>query len=149
MSNLDNYHPFRASVQAGSVNSSSSKQDLASDDISAKKTANNDDEEYKPWFSWKTKLRLFIGGAVLSFLIFIGIKVYNYLGLDVPVGEVQELTFLNEMERNQDSPSTQMMYFDKSDLNERGRSIEEARNKAGFFKSFFCKGGKKSSSFCD
>ncbi len=57
---------------------------------------------------------------------------------------------LEEMERANagvEAPSIELFY-DKTDLNDRGRSVEEARQKAGFFRSIFCRGGKRSG-FCD
>jgi hypothetical protein len=150
MSNLDGYHPFRASVQPGSVQAASGGNSSTSEEeIQAKKSSKDDEDEYKPWFSWKTKLRLFIGSAACGILYYVGSSAYGAFAgepaEELPAGP----SMLQEMQPKEDMISEQQVFFDKTDLDERGRTVQEARQKAGFFKSIFCKGGKRSSFFCD
>jgi hypothetical protein len=153
MSNLNSYHPFRASVQAGTVrnqeNSGNSGSGSSSEEYSSKKSSEDEEKEYKPWFSWKTKLRMFIGSAASFILYFIGLSVYTGLAGEDKAELPAENTFLREMESNEEEGFMQEIFFDRNDLNERGRSVQEARQKAGFFKGFFCRGGKKSSFICN
>lgn len=153
MSNLDSYHPFRASVQPGALQGGNQSQNNTTggshEEFSSNK-ANNDDEEYKPWFSWKTKLRLFIGTVAFGILYYIGSSVYASFVTEELKDHSKEASFLQEMQGHDDSIlQEEVVYFDKRDLDDRGRSVQEARQKAGFLKSIFCKGGKKSSFFCD
>jgi hypothetical protein len=151
MSNLDGYHPFRASVQAGSINQSTGNQSTGlntnNEEFVAKKNS-DDEDEYKPWFSWKTKLKMFIGGA--AFVILYYVLTVAYAAFEKPKEEElnKEPSLLQEMERRDDDIQNEFT-FDGSDLNSRGRTVNEARQKAGFLKSIFCRGGKRASFICD
>lgn len=144
MANLDSYHPFRNSVQTGSSVQNSND---TSDTQENKKTS-PDDIEYKPWLSWKTKFRLLIGGFAVSALFYVTSYAISLFEEEVKLPE--EPSMLQEMEQAdpRETVSEVELFYDKTDLNERGRSVHEARKKAGFFKSFFCMGGKRSG-FCD
>ncbi len=149
MSNLDSYHPFRASVQPGAVQNNSASGSNSGDEFIAKKSANDEEDEYKPWFSWKTKLKMFIGASAFGILYYIGSVTYAAFAGDAVQEANVGSSLLQEMQGREEGVSDQQIFFDRSDLNERGRSVQEARQKAGFFKNFFCKGGKRSSFFCE
>lgn len=144
MSNLDNYHPFRQSVNLKDASSSNTMKPAIDNNEASSK--NIDEKEYKPFLSWKTKLRLLIGGFALSLLFYIGSGVYSYVApLLEPFGEGRDQL---RMQSDFEGANSAALVFDKNDLNERGREVNSARKKAGFFASIFCKGGKKSS-FCE
>jgi hypothetical protein len=146
MSNLDGYHPFRASVQAGSVNQSSGSN-TNNEEFVAKKNS-DDEDEYKPWFSWKTKLKMFLGGTAFAVLYYVVSVAYAAFETPKENELNKEPTLLQEMERGEDVFQDEFS-FDGSDLDSRGRSVNEARQKAGFLKSILCRGGKRSSFICD
>lgn len=147
MSNLDNYHPFRQSVN---LKDGSSSNTMSSSEAHNSGSDGNgkDEKDYIPLLSWKTKLRLLIGGFALSFLLYIGGTVYDYLApLLAPFGKNKSHAGQN-VQSDFEGAHSAALVFDKNDLNERGREVSSARKKAGFFASMFCKGGKKSS-FCE
>jgi len=143
MSTLSQYHPFRDNVNKSATASPAT----SSETEGAKTTKDEEDKEYKPWLSFKTKMRLAVasvGFVVVWYVVssfFAGSSEFNdgfYSSLDKVQGKkspkkVTETT--NDI-------------FDEHDLDDRGRSISDARSKVGFFKGLFCKGGKKAS-FCD
>jgi len=155
MSNLDAYHPFRASVNTGVANppsnANSNTAEGSGGNSENKQGWQKEDDDKPPRFSWKTKFRLLIGGFALSFLVYIGYQVNSYFDSKTAKASKSEPSMLQEMmEKDQDlmKENNPFSHFDKNDLNERGRTVESAREKAGFLKSILCRGGK-SSRFCE
>jgi hypothetical protein len=134
MSNLDNFHPFRQSVN---VRDGSSSNNQAPNESPSNKE--NQEKEFTPFFSWKTKLRLFIFGMAGSLLLY------------VLSSALDSFSFTSDSKSSTKTGEAQPIpdqIFDKNDLNERGREVSHARSKAGIFAAIFCKGGKRSR-FCE
>lgn len=146
MSNLDNFHPFRQSVNLKDGSSSNQMQPAQSGSQDNQGGAKDkDDIEYNPLLSWKTKLRLLIGAFAVSLMFYIFSSASSILG---PLLEPFGRNAKSNNVKLEHIEEPQSLVFDKNDLNERGREVGHARKKAGFFASMFCKGGKKSS-FCE
>ncbi|HMO19215.1 MAG TPA: hypothetical protein PKA63_14085 [Oligoflexia bacterium] len=147
MSNLDAYHPFRASVNTAK---SSLTTDSKSDSASDSSTSWRDEKEEKlPRFSWKTKFRIYLAGLSMAFILYIIYQINSYFGSESAKVE-DGPSMLDEMQLGRAEMNdvfTRPQHFDKNDLNDRGRTVEESRKKAGFWKGLLCRGGK-SSSFC-
>jgi hypothetical protein len=140
MSNLDNFHPFRQSVNLRD-SSSSNNQPSSGEANNSNNNNNQDEKEYIPFFSWKTKFRLLIFGLAASVLLYVLSSAIDSFSSD-PSGKSSQKSGSTET-----APPLDQI-FDKNDLNERGREVSHARKKAGIFAAIFCKGGKRSR-FCD
>ncbi len=141
MSNLDSFHPFRQTINVKDESPKNSNPDNNSQSDSKDK----EDIQFTPWLSWKTKFRFLIATLGLIAIFLIGNSVYSTLSpLLSPFGDHSPKQSLESINENQGIP----LAFDKNDLDERGREVGHARQKAGFLASIFCKGGKKSR-FCD
>ncbi len=147
MTNLNQFHPFRASVDStGPLNIASTSIDQSSNNNSGDSKKDKDDIERVPMLSWKTKLRLLVFGLVGICFFFIFSNVYSSISPlleNFGSGAKQEVA----KKGSKKEEIFQASVYDKDDLNDRGRSVDEARKKSGFFQGLFCKGGKRAG-FC-
>jgi len=145
MTNLNQFHPFRASVDStGPLNI---KEGVATNTSTSPEAAKDkEDIERAPMLSWKTKLRLLVFGLAGMFLFFIISNVYSSV---TPLLENFGSGAKKESsKKSEKSEIIEGSIYDKHDLDHRGRSVDEARKKSGFFHGLFCKGGKRAG-FCD
>ena len=142
MSNLDNYHPFRSSVNLNDNNQNTGQTNSSSQSDNQ----NEDFERYKPLIPWKLKLLFLVTSFGIGLIIYIFSNFYSFLNpLLKPFGK-HDLT--NETEAIENSNMTTSNLFDSFNGGKEERDVSKAKKNAGFLSSIFCKGGKKSS-FCD
>lgn len=140
MSTLSQYHPFRDNVnKAAEGNSTPTVDSPASKDTK--------ENESKPWLSFKSKMRLSLGCIAIVAVWYV-ISSFFTENPELKKGFYSTLGKSGEKKSASHGVEPLNSIFDERDLDDRGRTVSEARSKAGFLSSLFCRGGKKAS-FCD
>jgi len=140
MSTLSQYHPFRDSVNKVTEGSPTpAGESPASNDVK--------ENESKPWLSFKSKMRLVLG-CIAFVAIWYVVSSFFTESPELKDGFYSTLGRSGGKKSSSHEIETHNNVFDERDLDDRGRTVSEAKSKAGFLSSLFCRGGKKAS-FCD
>lgn len=146
MSNLNQYHPFRESIQTKAVDGGANS--AAQENSQTDNNKNSEDREYTPWFSFKTKLRFLIGlFAIIALWMVISSLFKENPELDAGFYATYNKT-VNASKKSAKKEKENLSLFDEHDLDERGRTVESTKSKVGFFENLFCRGGKRAF-FCN
>ena len=141
MNSLSQYHPFRDSVnKTGDATAPVPSENVI--------TKDDNDIESNPRFSFKTKMRMAIGVIGFTALWWVISSIFS--GETLPQNGFYSILDKDGAKKAHAKKTVEPTnsIFDEHDLDVRGRNVSEAKSKAGFISSLFCKGGKKAS-FCD